>query len=69
MVDFYFQVTFFEERDDSLKIVYHIYKTKPINANFDLALSLFKREKKAILEIEIIPPKNIIIPEKILNII
>lgn len=69
MVDFYFQVTFFEEMDDSLKIVYHIYKTKPINANFDLALSLFKREKKAILEIEIIPPKNIIIPEKILNII
>ncbi len=46
MVDFYFQVTFFEEMDDSLKIVYHIYKTKPINANFDLALSLFKREKK-----------------------
>ena len=69
MIDFYLLVSSFEEKDNYLKIKYHVYKTKPICVNFVFILSLFKQEKQAKLEIEIIPPNGIIISEKYLNII
>ena len=49
--------------------LYYVYKTKPICKKFKLIFSLFEFEKKAKLEIEIIPNNNVIIPEKYLNII
>jgi len=69
MIDFYTRVLDFKENDNFLKITYHVYKTKPICKNFGIIFSLYKNEKMAKLEIEIIPPKGIIISEKILNII
>ena len=69
MIDFYLQVLSFEELENSVKIKYHVYKTKPICINFIIIFSLFKQDKNAKLEIEIIPPNGIIISEKIKNII
>ena len=69
MIDFYSRVLSFEELENSVKIKYHIYKTKPICINFIIIFSLFKQDKNAKLEIEIIPPNGIIISEKIKNII
>ena len=50
MVDFYFQVTFFEERDDSLKIVYHIYKTykRKVGSNIPLQLIVLSHDEMVI---------------------
>ena len=69
IIDFYTRVIDFQETDDILKIKYYIYKTKPICKNFIIITSLFKIEKKAKLEIEIIPSKGTIIQEKYMNII
>ena len=70
MIDFYIKVTNYEEKENILKIKYHIYKTKPISKNFFIELSLINEEKGAKIEIEIFPPKDIlIISEKILNLI
>ena len=69
MVDFYFLVLDSEENENSLKITYHVYKTKPICLNFFIDISLIKRENNTKLDMEIIPPKGMIFPEKILNII
>ena len=70
MIDFYIKVANIEENENSLKIKYHIYKTKPICKNFFVEISLIKQEKNAKIEIEIFPPKDtLIIEEKILNLI
>ena len=69
MIDFYSRVLSFEELENSVKIKYHIYKTKPICINFIIIFSLFNQDKNAKLEIEIFPPNGIIISEKIKNII
>ena len=69
IIDFYVNVLYFEETENLLKIIYHVYKTKPVCKKFIIIFSLIKIEKKAKLEIEILPGKNIIIPEKILNVI
>ena len=69
IIDFYSRVLDFQENDNFLKIIYYVYKTKPINKNFGIVLSLYEDEKKAKLQIEIIPAFCIIIPEKYLNII
>ena len=69
IIDFYSLVLDFQESENFLKIVYYVYKTKPICKKFKLIFSLFEFEKKAKLEIEIIPNNNVIIPEKYLNII
>ena len=69
IADFYFLVLNFEENVNSLKIVYHVYKTKPICLNFFIDISLVKSENNTKLEMEIIPPKGLIFPEKILKII
>jgi len=69
IIDFYTNVLYFEERENLLKIIYHVYKTKPVCKKFLIMFSLIKIEKKAKLEIEIFPGKNIIIPERILNAI
>ena len=69
IIDFYTKVINFQETDNYLKIIYYVYKTKPICKNFGIILSLFKNEKKAKLEIEIIPSKDMIISEKYLKII
>ena len=69
MIDFYMRVLSFEELENSVKIKYQVYKTKPICINFFINISLFKQDKNAKLEIEIIPPDGIIISEKIKNII
>ena len=69
IIDFYSRVLDFQESDNFLKIIYYVYKTKPINKNFGIVLSLYEDEKKAKLQIEIIPAFGIIIPEKYLNII
>ena len=45
--EFYTHVLEVEENENFLKIVYHVYKTKPICKNFILILSLFKIDKKA----------------------
>jgi hypothetical protein len=59
----------FQESDNFLKIIYYVYKTKPINKNFGIVLSLYENDKKAKLQIEIIPAIGMIIQEKYLNII
>jgi hypothetical protein len=69
IIDFYTKVINFQETDNYMKIIYYVYKTKPICKNFGIILSLFKNEKKAKLEIEIIPSKDMIISEKYLKII
>ena len=69
IIDFYSRVLDFQESDNFLKIIYYVYKTKPINKNFGIVLSLYEDEKKAKLQIEIIPSLGVIIPEKYLNII
>ena len=69
IIDFYANVLYFEESENLLKIIYHVYKTKPVCKKFLIMFSLIKIEKKAKLEIEIFPGKNIIIPERILNAI
>ena len=69
IIDFYSLVLDFQESENFLKIVYYVYKTKPICKKFKLIFSLFEFKKKAKLEIEIIPINNVIIPEKYLNII
>jgi len=69
IIDFYANVIYFEERENLLKIIYHVYKTKPVCKKFLIMFSLIKIEKKAKLEIEIFPGNNIIIPERILNAI
>ena len=69
MIDFYIRVLSFEESDNSVKIKYNVYKTKPICINFIIIFSLFNQDKNAKLEIEIFPPNGIIISEKIKNII
>ena len=68
-IDFYIKVHNFEENGNSIKITYHVYKTKPICKNFFIIFSLIKNNKSAKLEIEIIPGEGIIIPEKILKLI
>ena len=67
--EFYTHVLEVEENENFLKIVYHVYKTKPICKNFILILSLFKIDKKARIEIEIILPKTKIISDKILSVL
>ena len=69
IIDFYANVLYFEESENLLKIIYHVYKTKPVCKKFIIMFSLIKIEKKAKLEIEIFPGNNIIIPERILNAI
>ena len=69
IIDFYSRVLDFQESDNFLKIIYYVYKTKPINKNFVIIFSLYENDKKAKLKIEIIPAKDTIIPEKYLNII
>ena len=69
MVDLYFLVLDSQENDNCLKIIYHVYKTKPICLNFFIDISLEKRENNTKLELEIIPPKGMIFPEKVLKII
>ena len=69
IIDFYSRVLDFQESDNFLKIIYYVYKTKPINKNFGIVLSLYEDEKKAKLQIEIIPTLGVIISEKYLNII
>ena len=69
IIDFYTNVLYFEERENLLKIIYHVYKTMPVCKKFLIMFSLIKIEKKAKLEIEIFPGNNIIIPERILNAI
>jgi hypothetical protein len=69
MADLYLLVLDSEENKNSLKITYHVYKTKPICLNFFIGISLVKNENNSKLEMEIIPPKGMIFPEKILNII
>ena len=69
IIDFYSNVLYFEESENFLKIIYHIYKTKPVCKKFIIIFSLIKVDKKAKLEIEIFPGNDIIIPEKILNVI
>jgi hypothetical protein len=69
IIDFYSRVLDFQESDNFLKIIYYVYKTKPINKNFGIVLSLYEDEKKAKLQIEIIPAMGMIIPEKYLSII
>ena len=69
MADLYLLVLDSEENENSLKITYHVYKTKPICLNFFIGISLVKNENNSKLEMEIIPPKGMIFPEKILNII
>ena len=69
IIDFYSRVLDFQESDNFLKIIYYVYKTKPINKNFGIVLSLYENDKKAKLQIEIIPAMGMIILEKYLNII
>ena len=69
IIDFYTNVLYFVENEDFLKIIYHVYKTKPVCKKFIIMFSLIKIDKKAKLEIEIFPGKNTIIPEKILKVI
>ena len=69
IIDFYSRVLDFQESDNFLKIIYYVYKTKPINKNFGIVLSLYANDKKAKLQIEIIPAMGMIIQEKYLNII
>ena len=69
IIDFYSRVLDFQESDNFLKIIYYVYKTKPINKNFGIVLSLYENDKKAKLQIEIILAMGMIIPEKYLNII
>ena len=69
IIDFYTRVLDFQENDNFLKIIYYVYKTKPICKNFGIVFSLFENEKKAKLQIEIIPVIGITIEEKYLNII
>jgi hypothetical protein len=59
----------FEENENLVKIIYYIYKTKPICKKFIIIFSLIKIDKKAKLEIEIIPEINLIINERILKVI
>ena len=69
LVDFYFLVLNFEEKENSLKIAYHVYKTKPISINFYIVVSLSKKEDNSKIEFELIPPEGKIFPEKIVEII
>jgi len=69
IIDFYSRVLDFQESDNFLKIIYYVYKTKPINKNFGIVLSLYENDKKAKLQIEIILAMGMIIQEKYLNII
>ena len=69
IIDFYSRVLDFQESDNFSKIIYYVYKTKPINKNFGIVLSLYEDEKKAKLQIEIIPAMGMIIQEKYLSII
>ena len=69
IIDFYSRVLDFQESANFLKIIYYVYKTKPINKNFGIVLSLYENDKKAKLQIEIIPAIGMIIQEKYLNII
>ena len=69
MADLYFLVLDSQENENYLKITYHVYKTKPICLNFFIDISLEKRENNTKLELEIIPPKGMIFPEKVLKII
>ena len=69
IIDFYSRVLDFQESVNFLKIIYYVYKTKPINKNFGIVLSLYENDKKAKLQIEIIPAIGMIIQEKYLNII
>ena len=69
IIDFYSRVLDFQESVNFLKIIYYVYKTKPINNNFGIVLSLYENDKKAKLQIEIIPAIGMIIQEKYLNII
>ena len=61
IIDFYSKVLHFEENENLVKIIYYIYKTKPICKKFLIIFSLIKIDKKAKLEIEIIPGINLII--------
>ena len=69
IIDFYSLVLEFQENDNFLKIIYYVYKTKPVCKKFGIVFSLFENDKKAKLQIEIIPAFGIIIEEKYLNII
>ena len=69
IIDLYFLVLYFEENENSLEIKYNIYKSKPNLINFIIDFSLIKNEDNCKLKIEIIPQNEIIIKEKLLNII
>jgi hypothetical protein len=69
IIDLYFLVLYFEENENSLKIKYNIYKSKPNLINFIIDFSLIKNEDNCKIKIELIPQKGIIIPENLLNII
>ena len=69
IIDLYFLVLYFEENENSLKIKYNIYKSKPNLINFIIDFSLIKNEDNCKIKIELIPQNEIIITEKLLNII
>ena len=69
IIDFYFLVLYSKEDDNSLKIKYHVYKSKPNFMNVIFDISLVKKEDNCKLEFEIIPQKGIEFSEKLLNII
>ena len=72
IIDFYCKVIGFTENDSFTTIKYYIYKTKPISKNFCVNISLFKNnenENSSKLEIEIILSKEVIISDKIINVI
>ena len=69
IIDLYFLVLYFEENENSLEIKYNIYKSKPNLINFIIDFSLIKNEDNSKIKIELIPQNEIIITEKLLNII
>jgi len=69
IIDFYSRVLDFQEIENFLKITYYIYKTKPVCKKFGIIVSLVVSDKKAKLEIEIVPQNGIIISGKYINII
>ena len=69
IIDFYSRVLDFKESNNFLKIIYYVYKTKPLYKKFGIIISLFEYDKKAKIKIEIIPGNGTIIPGKFLNII
>ena len=69
IIDFYSRVLDFQESENFLKIIYYVYKTKPVCKKFGIIVSLFVSDKNAKLEIEIVPKNGVIIPGKYINII